>query len=61
MRIEIKRSAQGWDVVEGDLLVTQAPTRRDAIERAMDRVRSTGQLLQVIAEPDRALDVAECA
>lgn len=61
MRIEIRRGADGWDVVERGLVVAQAPTRGAAIAAATGRVRATGQLLQIIAEPERRLEVADVA
>jgi hypothetical protein len=61
MRIEIKRGGSGWDVVEGDVVVAQAATRSSAIVQATERVRSTGQLLQIIAEPDGPAAVADVA
>jgi hypothetical protein len=61
MRIEIKRRAGGWDVVEGDVVVAQAATRSDAIAQATTRVRSTGQALQIIAEADAPGEVADVA
>jgi hypothetical protein len=61
MRIEIKRGASGWDVVEGDVVVTQAATRSEAIAAATERVRSTGQALQIIAEPEGPPAVADVA
>jgi hypothetical protein len=54
MRIEIKRSTSGWDVVQGDEVVASAPNRSGAIRCATALVRSTGQVLQIIAEPERA-------
>ena len=61
MRIEVRRGADGWDVVEGEAVVAQAPSRSDAIALATARVRATGQLLQIIAEPERRLEVADVA
>ena len=63
MRIEVKHSKRGWDVLEGDVVVGRAPSRTEAIQLATGRVRTTGQSLQIIAEPEpeRRLEVADVA
>ena len=53
MRVEIRRSGDAWDVLEGDRVLARTDTRASAIQRAAEHGRVTGQVLQIIAPRER--------